>query len=409
MKRLSFRTRLILCLILFAVIPASVLMLGGAVLVGSALPVVSGGGAWERVAATGERAILAVRGNGLSATQRSAVEAHEVELNASLEQARRVRYLSARAPLVAAVIALVGLALLALLASRVAAHLSRQLSRPLDEIVGWTQLIARGQVLPDHPPRRGAPEFEVLRRRMRRMARELEGARERELEAERLEAFRETARRVAHELKNPLTPIRFAVARLVREAPPGLADVVEVLETESKRLEGMARSFAQFGRLPDGPMSEVDLGELARYTARATVPEHVPLALSVEDGIPMVRGHHDALARALSNVLINAVEACRDGGSVDVHVSRSAHGGAPAVELRVRDSGCGIPAPQLAKIWEPYATFRTGGTGLGLAIARQTVLAHRGEVGASSEVGRGTEVRFVLPVDGARALVPADT
>ena len=85
-------------------------------------------------------------------------------------------------------------------------------------------------------------------------------------------ALRESARQVAHELKNPLTPIRFAVERLRRDAPPELAETVEVLAIESQRLEAMARSFAQFGRLPEGPRAEVDVGELVRYTARATIP-----------------------------------------------------------------------------------------------------------------------------------------
>ena len=88
---------------------------------------------------------------------------------------------------------------------------------------------------------------------MREMAGELELGRARALEAERAAALRESARQVAHELKNPLTPIRFAVARLRRDAPPELAETVDVLAIESQRLEEMARSFAQFGRLPEGP------------------------------------------------------------------------------------------------------------------------------------------------------------
>jgi signal transduction histidine kinase len=310
-----------------------------------------------------------------------------------------------------ALFAVVGLGVVALVGSRVAGHLSRQLSRPLQEIVGWTERIARGEPLPEGPPRRGAPEFELLRRRMRKMARELEVGRTRALEAERLNAFRETARQVAHELKNPLTPIRFAVERLRREVPPELAETVDVLATESQRLETMARSFAQFGRLPEGPESEVDVGELARYTARATVPPEVPVAVEVEDGVPMVRGQHDALARALSNVLINAVEACRstngtdgrdgtngNGAAIAVRVARSEVAGSPAVEIAVRDSGCGIAPEQLERIWEPYVTNKAGGTGLGLAIARQTIAAHSGTVSATSAPGRGTEIRFVLPV-----------
>jgi signal transduction histidine kinase len=404
-KRLSFRTRLFVILLLFAVIPTVLLMLGGAAMVSQTLPLISGSGAWEEVATSGARAFDSLRAVPLSRGQRAALEEHEAALGVSLEHALRVRHLAPRALSVMVVFALVGAIVLGLFAWRVAAHLSRQLSRPLDEVVGWTELIAAGTPLPDLPPRRGAPEFLVLRRRMREMARALAAAREREREAQRLEAYRETAQRVAHELKNPLTPIRFAVARLSREAPPAMREVVEVLEVESRRLEEMARSFAQFGRLPEGPMSEVDLAELARYTTRATVPEHVSVSLSVDEHVPMIRGHHDALARALSNVLLNAVDACRDGGRIDVRVA-TVHGdgnGQAAVELAVRDSGCGIPPHQLARIWEPYATFKAGGTGLGLAIARQTVLAHHGTTEAKSVVGEGTEIRFVLPVDGSVA------
>jgi len=396
--RPGFRTRLFVILLLFALVPSALLTLAWGGSVSKALPLVSGSAAWDSVAASGERAIAAARQAPLTAEQRAALDAHEQELRASLEQARRFRYLAPRVIRPVTLFALVGLVLLAVVASRVAGHLSRQLSRPLHEVVGWTERIARGAPLPDKAQRRGAPEFELLRQRMRRMARELEEGRARALEAERLRAFRETARQVAHEIKNPLTPIRFAVARLRRAAPPELSETVEVLEVESQRLEEMARSFSQFGRLPEGTPSDVDVGELARYTATATVPPHVALDVRVEDGLPMIRGHHDALARALSNVLINAVEACRSEAKIDVRVGRRQVDGRDAVEVVVRDSGCGIPVEQLDTIWEPYVTHKSGGTGLGLAIARQTVMAHDGSVDAVSTVGRGTEIRFVLPV-----------
>ncbi|MEP6690727.1 MAG: HAMP domain-containing sensor histidine kinase [Gemmatimonadaceae bacterium] len=403
MKRFAFRTRVFLYLVLFAAVPSTVLMFGGATALRETL-MLNGSGAWDRVAESGQRAMSAVRTAPLTREQRAAVNAHEQELAASLTQSRRVSFLADRAATMVLVVAVVGSALFALLASRVAGHLSRQLSRPIRELVGWTDLIAKGQPVPGGPPRRGAPEFELLRTRMRAMAADLEVGRERELEAERLAAFRETARRVAHELKNPLTPIRFAVDRLRRGVSPELSDVVEVLAIESQRLEEMARSFAQFGRLPEGAPADVDIGELARYAARAIVPDGTPLSIEVEEALPMVRGHYESLSRALSNVLINAVEACKDGGGVDVRVSRRRANGAGAPEaivLAVRDGGCGIAADRLARIWDPYVTSKSGGTGLGLAIARQTVLAHSGSVDAESEQGKGTEIRFVLPVHGA--------
>jgi signal transduction histidine kinase len=295
-----------------------------------------------------------------------------------------------------------------IVASRIAGHLSRQLSRPLQELVGWTEQIARGEGVPAGPARRGAPEFEMLRQRMRRMAREITQGRARAIEAERLGAFRETARQVAHELKNPLTPIRFAVERLKRDVAPELRETVEVLAVESARLEAMAKSFAQFGRLPEGPPSEIELGDMVRYAATVTVPPTVSLSLHIEDGLPLIRGHHDALARALSNVLINAVEACRENGTIAVRVGRTQLDGREAAEIVVRDTGCGIPEEHLARIWEPYVTHKAGGTGLGLAIARQTIVAHRGEVAATSAVGAGTEIRFILPVDAPLAVAPVE-
>jgi signal transduction histidine kinase len=389
--------------VLFAMVPASALMLGGAAGVSSVLPVLSGTRPWDQVAATGRRVFEVMRAGNLTPQQRAALDEHERVLRYSLVEANRYEYLASRAVVVIVVLALAGSLILALLASRVAGHLSRQLSRPLSELVEWTELVARGQPLPAGPPQRGAPEFEVMRRRMREMADELTAARAREIEAQRLEAFRETARRVAHELKNPLTPISLAIARLRREADPKIADIVDVLDTETRRIDAMARSFAQFGRLPEGPAAAIDVADLARAAAKTLSAGTVPVTVQADENVPQVNGHYDALSRALSNVLINAVEACRGGGSVRVHVAKGILDGQPAVELRVVDTGKGITPEQLATIWEPYVTTTVGGTGLGLAIARQTVLAHGGAVSATSEAGRGTEIRFLLPVSGAPA------
>jgi signal transduction histidine kinase len=404
-KRVGFRGRLLFILLAFALIPSILISVAWNATGSFVLPLVTGTAAWDSVAFTGERAMTAVRAAPLTPQQRAAVDAHERTLHQSLVNSRQADFVLRQGAKVLALSTLVAVLIIGVVASRVAGHLSRNLSRPLQELVGWTERIGRREPLPVTPPRRGAPEFEVLRRRMRDMAAELEAARARELEAERASALRESARQVAHELKNPLTPIRFAVDRLRREAPPDLAETVEVLSIESQRLEDMARSFAQFGRLPEGPRALVDVGELARYTARATIPPNMEAHVEIDDAVPMIDGHHDALARALSNVMLNAVDACRSGGGagrIAVRVRRAPIADRDAVEIAVRDTGCGIAPEKLARIWDPYVTSKPGGTGLGLAIARQTVLAHEGTVTAESTPGRGTEVRFVLPVNGNR-------
>ncbi|MEK7401335.1 MAG: ATP-binding protein [Gemmatimonadota bacterium] len=398
MKRIRFRGRLFLILLFFALLPSVVLTVAWAATTWWALPLVGSAAAWDSAAATGERAMRVARRRPLSRADSAVIAAHEAALMQSQTLARRASFVFQRAPVPAAVTAVLALALLLVVASRVAGHLSRSLDRPLQELMGWTLKIVRGEPLPAVSETRGAPEFDVLRSRMREMAQDLDAGRRAALEAERVSAMRETARQVAHELKNPLTPIKFAVERLRRDAPPALQESIAVLATESARLEALARSFAQFGRLPEGPRAPVDLGELARYTARAAVPDGTPLEVSVEEGVPMIAGHHDAIGRALANVILNAADACREGGSITVRVSRLPRHGNQSVALSVHDTGHGIPPERLATIWDPYVTYKSGGTGLGLAIARQTVLANDGEVTAESEPGRGTTIRFIFPV-----------
>lgn len=383
----------------FAVVPAAVLTTVGLVVANRMLPFVTSGGAWSRVAETGTQALSVARRAAPDSAAAATLDAHEAELRASLDQAKRLEFLAPRVIRPVLVVAGVSFLLLALLAGKVAGHLSRQLSRPLDEVVEWTERIARADPLPSGPPSRGAPEFELLRSRMRTMAVQLDAGRAAATEAARLGAFRETARRVAHELKNPLTPIRFAVARLQQSASPDLHDTIEVLETETKRLDTLAKSFAQFGRLPDGPVADVDIAELLRYATRATLPTTATVSLELPELLPFVSGHHDPLARAVSNILLNAADAAGPTGTITV-AATSLSEPVPSVEISVHDTGPGITADALSRIWEPYVTTKPGGTGLGLAIVRQTVLAHGGRVAATSAPGCGTTITLTLPTAG---------
>ena len=400
MKQVGFRARLFLILLGFALIPTIVLAAAWELTVVRALPLLGTTPAMERIASTGRGAMSAARAAALTPAQRALLEEHQRALDEGLPRARQMEFLmTRRAPAVAALAALSAALLFGVVASRVAGHLSRNLSRPLSELVGWTETIGRGEPLPEGPPRKGAPEFVVLRNRMREMATELRLGRPRALEAERATALRESACQVAHELKNPLTPIRFAIARLRREAPDSLGETIEVLEVETKRLEEMARNFALFGRLPEGPRAAVDVGELVRAATRSVLPAETPVVVNVADDVPMVPGHVDALGRALTNVLLNAVEASAPGSPVEVSARRAALNGRPMVEVSVRDSGVGIPQERLSRSWEPYFTHKPGGTGLGLAIVQQTLLAHDGAVAAESTTGAGTTIRLFLPVE----------
>ena len=140
-----------------------------------------------------------------------------------------------------------------------------------------------------------------------------------ELEAARLRAFREVARRVAHEIKNPLTAMRIAVDQLKRpgaELGERTGVAVDVMAAETDRLDRLAREFAEFGRLPEGPQSDVDVVELLEELGRTGVPEGVQVTVHANGGRRTLRGHYDPLRRAFSNLLRNAAEAMGGRGKI---------------------------------------------------------------------------------------------
>lgn len=395
-RRRSFRRRLRISLIVFSLVPIVLLVGVGAYLLPEAVALSDRSEAWERVGRSGATLIQQAE-RSQDPALREAAARHRAELEASIHNALRWEAILERLTRLLPIgVVLLGGAL-TWLAARAARSLSYGLSRPVAELADWAGLVARRQPLPEPSPteRTEARELMTLRRAFRRMAQELEHSRAQELEAERMRTWIGMARRVAHELKNPLTPMRLALSTLHRAAPAeGPArEAVEVIEAESGRLEEMARSFAQFGRLPEGPASEIDVREMMDYLVRTHLPPSVQARLKAPVDLPAVTGHHDALSRAFANLLLNAADAVDGEGAVTV-VLRAVEG---QVEVRVLDTGPGIPAENLASIWEPDFTTKARGTGLGLALVRQTVQAHGGSVAARNRPEGGAEVAVRLP------------
>jgi signal transduction histidine kinase len=393
---LPFRRRIFLILVVMTAVPTVLAVAGWVLSVRRLLPAAGARASSERVAATARALRDGVDTLHLSVAERVLLRQHLNEVSASVSLARRaetfLRYYTAG---FAVVILLLGAAAL-YTAVKLAGHLSRQLSRPIDELVGWTQLIRRSEALPGGPPTRGAPEFAALRQALRELSSALATARERELEAERLRAFREVARRVAHEIKNPLTSMRIAVDTLGRS--DGLmaersAIALDVMRAETDRLERLAKEFAEFGRLPEGPQSEVDLVELLEELGRSAVPDGVRVRLTTHDGRRTVLGHYEPLRRAFSNIYRNASEAMQGRGTIDVTVT----GDAAGLAVTIADHGPGIPAEFRQKVFEPYFTTKDDGTGLGLALVRVTLEAHRGSISVSETPGGGATFAIVLP------------
>jgi signal transduction histidine kinase len=392
--RLSFHQRILLILICLGAIPTAAAIGGWGLTLRSARPAAGPHDALEEVGGTGRTLLRTVDTTDLSRAERDALAAHAAALNSALGRFQRVetynRYYYAGLGIA---VFLLGAA--ALYASvRLGGHLSRQLSRPIEELIGWTGHIRRMEPLPPDKPRRGAPEFAALRTALREMAEALERGRAEAIEAERLRAFRETARRVAHEMRNPLTPIRLAVAQLARSPSPSTREAVDVLTAETERLELLAREFTEFGRLPEGPAAPVDLCELLEELARTSVPPSMTAKLTLDRATPVLPGHYDPLRRAFANIIRNAVEACRGEGELEIFAAADGGG----ARVTIRDHGPGIPPELQSRIFDPYWTGKEGGTGLGLALAKQTIELHQGSVAV--ERTRGGGASFVVRLRG---------
>src|SRR5207244_9000289 len=391
-----FRRRIFVILVVMTVLPTVLAVAGWVLSIRRLLPAAGARASTERVAATARSLLEGVDTLHLTVPERALLRHHLDEVSASVSLARRaetfLRYYTAG---FAVVILLLGAAVL-YAAVNFAGHLSRQLSRPIDELVGWTQLIRRNEPLPIGAPTRGAPEFEALLQALRELAAALAAARDRELEAERLRAFREVARRVAHEIKNPLTSMRIAVDQLQR--PDGRPDgrtaiAVQVLAAETDRLARLAKEFYEFGRLPEGPQSEVDLVELLEELGRTGVPPEVAVRITTHDGRRTVFGHSEPLRRAFATLDRNAAEAMKGRGAIDVTVTGDGSG----LAVTVADHGPGIPAELHQRVFEPYFTTKDDGTGLGLALVRVTLEAHRGTIAVGETPGGGATFAIVFP------------
>ena len=394
----SFQSRLFLTLLLVALIPIGLLGLGGTVAVQEVVRAGGTAGPWDAVARSGEELAALARAQGDPDLTASA-ERHREALSESVRLSRLYAFTAARLLdlLPALALGLIVLAAgLALLAARL---LARQFSAPLEELVAWAGRVGRGEPIPEREEESGFGEFARLRSAFREMERELLKARRAEEERIRMRSWTETARRMAHELKNPLGPMKMAATRMADgSGARANGEAAEILLEEIDRLDDLARSLSNFGSPPEGPPAPVDLRELLAGAARTFGPELVTWSTGDGVGEAMTEGHAEALARVFRNLVSNALEASEEmdqNGPPPVVIRLEEGDG--EVRIRVRDRGPGIPEEVLHRIWEPDFTTKRRGTGLGLALVRRTVEEHGGRVEARNAPEGGAEFSVHLP------------
>ena len=287
--------------------------------------------------------------------------------------------------------------------------ISRRITEPILDLSTAAAEVGAGR-LDVRVERRSDDEVGGLVDVFNQMVGEVAEGRERLVRAERIAAWREAAKRVAHEIKNPLTPMRMAMETLrkaYKAEHPDLDEIVSESTTavldEVRSLSRIVTEFSQFARLPKPKPEAVEPVVLLEHTLRlyGTAPDGVTVQLDVEAVtarvLPKVHVDRDQLGQSLINLVKNAIEAMHAGGTVTLDANAAERTGRAGVTLEVRDTGPGIDEAIAERLFAPYFTTKPAGTGLGLAIVERIVDEHGGAIDVLSTPGDGATFRIWLP------------
>jgi two-component system nitrogen regulation sensor histidine kinase NtrY len=399
----SFQRRILFALFAVALIPTGIVLVAGTQGFRQFLEITGTAGPWGSLAESGQELLLELEEAGLDDPElTAAAEAHREALSEGLRLSQIFTLVAERSMGLVPLFALALALLMGAISLWAARQLSRGFSRPIKDLVGWTDLIGRGEELPPLGPTeaRGVQEFALLREALRRMAEELEEGRRQAIQTAKLRSWTEMARRVAHELKNPLTPMKMAAGRVSLMEDSSAQEAGTVLLEEIGRLDQMARTFSQFGRMPEGPPSQIDLAELMVGLCQQHEGAGTTIECQSSPELPLILGHYEALVRSFRNLLLNALDAAGKDGLVQVKVRHEE----ARVSVEIRDSGPGISPQDLQRIWEPDFTTKNRGTGLGLPMVQQTVQVHHGRVEGRNHPEGGAVFLVELPLEGPRTI-----
>jgi signal transduction histidine kinase len=291
-----------------------------------------------------------------------------------------------------------------LITSRFAA---RGLSRPLVELADGMRSVARGDENVVVKPR-GSRETKFLAGAFNLMVKELAAYKKDLARAERIAAWQDIARVAAHEIRNPLTPIRFAIHRMkdrLKAVPESERDSfresMDSILGEVDTLKALASDFSQYAKLPEPSPSAEDLNKLVAETAGLFGGEKdAEVRLKLDTDLPAARVDPGQIRMVMNNLLKNAVESIPRGGTITVSTRAEKGTDGKFALIEVTDTGVGMDAATLARATDAYFSTKAKGSGLGLAVVQKIVTQHGGRLDLASSPGKGTRISLRLPLAG---------
>ncbi len=301
------------------------------------------------------------------------------------------------------------LVLAAIAAAAIGILIARRTTRRVSDLVLATRRLAAGDLAVQVDPGRASDEVGALARAFNAMVREVRESRDRIVYLEKISGWQEVARRLAHEIKNPLTPMKLAFQQLelqwsrsaARAADPALGKAVkeagEIVRDEIATLQRLVEEFSAFAKLPEVRPEPAELGEFVEEFVRTSpqVAERAEVDVVRAAASCPVGLDRALMRRVLTNLCANAIEAAPHGRArIHLGVARTRD----RAVLTVSDEGPGVEREVRDRIFDPYFTTKGTGTGLGLAIVKKIVLQHGGEIQAGERPGGGASFSIVLPL-----------
>ncbi len=281
-----------------------------------------------------------------------------------------------------------------------------KVTRPVEQLADAAREVARGN-WNTQVEATSSDELGELAQSFNRMTLELTEQREKLVQTERVAAWRELARRLAHELKNPLFPLQLTVENLIRareQSPEMFEEILKesssTLLAEIANLKAIISRFSEFSKMPQPQFQRVQINEVVQnvvrlFQAQFRSPERPPIEcnLDLDAKLPSIVADTDLLHRAISNLVLNAMDAMPKGGILTIRTRQNGN----RVILEISDTGNGLTPEECERLFTPYYTSKAHGTGLGLAIVQSVVTDHDGRISVRSRPGEGTTFSIELP------------
>jgi signal transduction histidine kinase len=291
---------------------------------------------------------------------------------------------------------------------------SARITRPIEELAEGARDVASGH-WDTRIELHGRDEVGQLASAFNNMTQTLVLQKERLVQTERVAAWRELARRLAHELRNPLFPLQITVENMQRAKKLGAEQFLEVfnestatLKAELANLNKIVGRFSDFSKMPSPQFSRVNLNEAIRDAIRLFEPQlhevgkpTITPELFLAEELPEIDADPELLHKALQNLVLNGLDAMPAGGTLTLRTFAQPSG----VRIEVSDTGKGLTQEECSRLFTPYYTTKQQGTGLGLAIVQSVVSDHHGTISVTSEEGQGTTFRIDLPQQQAHSAV----